>query len=417
MQTARWIRPVVVSVLMVLLTACGSAQQNPPSAQQPDGQVAEKPVEQPAQQPDEQPDAPPIKVGFYAPLTGPAAADGEAARRGAELAVKLINAQGGVQGRNLDLVVYDDAFSPDEAANVTRRLIEQDKVDVVISGSYSFTTRAGAPIAQAAKVPFIAAYGVHPSITETGEYVWRIGALATVQGKAGAELVVKKLGARKIAILIVDNDFGVSLAEAFKARAQELGTNVVYEQKYPLGESDFRPLLGGIAQAKPDVLYAIGYFSEASALAQQAQAANLGVQIVGQEGYDSPTFLELAGDAANGIIFTTDLNRDSDRPAVQAFLEKFQAEYSHPADAVAASCYDAVQVAAAAIQAANSTEPAAVLKGLQSLVDFQGAVTGPIERFTAGREVVRPIGAQIVRDNAFHFYAEIDDPEVVTPPK
>lgn len=402
---------VLVMLLTLVVAACVAPQPGAPAAEAPTE------AEMPEAAQEEAPSGEPIRLGFYAPITGPASADGEAATRGAELAVQLVNEQGGVLGRSLELVVYDDNFSPDEAANVTRRLIEQDNVIAVISGSYSFTTRAGAPIAQEAAVPFMGSYAVHPSITQTGEYVWRIGALATVQGKAGAELVVNELGAEEIGLLIIDNDFGVSLADAFRQHAQELGAEFVYEERYPLGESDFRPLISGIEDAAPDVLYAIGYYGEASALVRQIDEAGLDLQIVGQEGYDSPTFIRLAGDAANGVIFTTDLNRDSERESVQQFLERFEAEYGDPADIVAASCFDAVEVVAAAIEAGGSTEPEAVLEGFRALEDFEQAVTGPIFRFTEGREVVRPIGAQIVRDNEFHFYWETDDPEIVTPPQ
>lgn len=401
----------VLATIISLIVACAPPTTLPaPQVQEP--QAA---AETPAAEAEATAEA--IKIGFYAPITGPAAADGEAATRGGELATQLINEQGGILGRPVELVVYDDAFSPDEAANVTRRLIEQDKVAAVVSGSYSFTTRAGAPIAQEAGIPFMAAYAVHPSVTETGEYVWRIGALATVQGLAGAELVANNLGAKDVAILVIDNDFGVSLVDAFKARAAELGLNIVYEEKYPLGESDFRPLLGGIAAANPEALYATGYYAEAASLVSQMAEAGMDIQVVGQEGYDSPTFLKLAGDAANDVIFTTDLDRDSERPAVQEFLKRFQETYDEQADAVAASAFDAVRVIAAGIEAGGATEPARILEGLRSLENFDQAVTGPIIRFTEGREVVRPIGAQIVRDNAFHHYTEIDDLDLVTPPQ
>ena len=365
--------------------------------------------------PTDVPPVEPIKIGFYAPITGAAAADGEFAVRAADLAVAVVNEQGGVLGRPIQLVTYDDAFSPDEAANVVRRMIEQDNVVAVVSGSYSFTTRAGAPIAQEAGVPFIAAYAVHPSVTEIGEYVWRIGALAPVQGRAGAQMVYDSLNARKVAILVVDNDFGISLTDGFKSRAAELGIEIVYEQTYPLGELDFRPLLNGIVASNPDVIYATGYYAEGASLVAQLQEAGIELQVVGQEGYDLPTFLTLAGEAAEGVVFTTDLDRKLERAAVQEFLTRFQDAYNFPADAVGASVYDAVQVIAAGIEAGGSTDPAAILTGLRSLENFELAVTGPIIRFTEGREVVRPVGAQIVRDGAFHFFAEIDDLELVTP--
>lgn len=359
----------------------------------------------------------PIKVGFFAPLTGPVAADGEAAKRGAELAVEVINGNGGVDGREIELIQYDDAFSPDEAANLTRRLVEQDDVVAVISGSYSTPTRAAAPIAEQAGVPFIASYAVDPTITEVGEHVWRIGALATVQGAVGAELVTEDLGAQRIAMLVIDNDFGAALASAFDQTAVAAGAEIVYQERYPLGESDFRALLDGLEQSDPDAIYAIGYYAEAASFVKQAQDAGIDAQIVGQEGYDSPSFLELAGDAAEGVIITTDLDRDSDRESVQQFLESFEAEYGTTADIVAASCYDAVQVLVQAIENAGGTTPDDILEGLAGIEGFDAAVTGPILSFTEGREVVRPIKAQQVQNGEFHSFANYDDPELITPPE
>jgi branched-chain amino acid transport system substrate-binding protein len=353
-----------------------------------------------------------IRIGFYSPVTGPAAADGQSALHGAQVAVEQINAQGGVLGRELQLVDYDDAFSPDEAANVTRRLIEQDRVVAVVSGSYSFTTRAGAPIAQDKGVPFVAAYAVHPSITDTGEYVYRMGTLATVQGIAGAELAANRLGLKKAAVLIVDNDFGTSLADAFTDRYQELGGEIVMEEVYPLGESDFRPLISGIRRSGADVIYAIGYFNEAGSFMRQLRQAGIDTQVIGQEGYDSPTFIELAGSAAEGVIITTELNRDSERQVVQDFLTAYEQMTGRPADAVGATSHDAVRFVADAIERAGSTDPEDMLEAMRTTENFELAVSGPIHEFTEARDAVRPIAIQIVEDGQFHFYDEIDEREL-----
>ena len=132
-----------------------------------------------------------IKIGFNAPLTGFAAADGKSALTGAELAVEQINAAGGVNGMQLELVVYDDQASPKESVPVANKLIEQDKVAVGISGSYSGATRAAAGVYQSAGVPYISAYAVHPEITRTGDFVFRTSFVGDVQGRAGAKLIVE----------------------------------------------------------------------------------------------------------------------------------------------------------------------------------------------------------------------------------
>ncbi len=356
-----------------------------------------------------------IKIGIFSPTTGFAAADGTSALHAAELAVKFINEAGGINGKKIELIHYDDAAKPDQAVSVAHKLIEQDKVVAAISGSYSGATRAAAAVFQEAGVPMISAYAVHPDITKTGDMIFRVGALADVEGRAGGALVVDKLGAKRVAILTIDNDFGRALTEGFKAYAIPKGVEIVLEEKYPLGETDFRPLLEKIKEANPDVIWATAYYAEAANLVRQAKEAGVTAQIVGQEGYDSPKFIELAGDAAEGVIIVTDLNRDSDREIVQKFLSEYKKAYNLDADMVGASAFDAVQVLAYAIEK-GGTDPQKIVEAIAGIENFDQAVTGPILRYTPGREVVRPIGSQIVRDGAFHFFAEFTDPELITPP-
>jgi branched-chain amino acid transport system substrate-binding protein len=356
----------------------------------------------------------PIKVGFFSPMTGFAAADGTSALQAAQLAVKMINEKGGVLGRQLELVHYDDAAAPDQASSISRKLIEQDKVVAGISGSYSGATRAAAPIFQEAGVPMISAYAIYPDITATGDKIFRVGTLATVQGRVGAELVGKILGAKKVAILTVDNDFGVSLTEGFKQHATDLGLDIVLEEKYPLGETEFRPIIGKIKEANPDAVYATGYYNEASNLVSQAVDEGLTTQIIGQEGYDSPKLMELAGMAAEGVIITTDLNRDSDRPMTKLFLEQYKAEYGEDADMVGASAFDAVQVLAYALNTAEATDADAITQAIAGLKNFEDVASGPFWSYTDKREVVRPVSSQIVKDGAFHLYHEFDDLDLVT---
>ncbi len=396
--------PVFLALLALVLAACQPVAPAPPPAQPADEEAAEAPS------------APePIKIGIFAPTTGFAAADGTSALQAAQLAVELINQEGGVLGRPLELIHYDDAAAPDQAAAIARKLIEQDQVVAGISGSYSGATRAAAPVFQEAGVVMISAYAIHPSITQTGDKIFRVGTLATVQGRVGAELIGNVLGHRRVAILTIDNDFGQSLTDGFKQHAEELGLEIVFEEKYPLGETDFRPIIGRLKEIGPESVYATAYYAEAAKLVSQAKDEGLEAQIVGQEGYDSPKFIELAGPAAEGVIITTDLNRDSERAIVQQFLTLYRERYGVDADMVGASAFDAVQVLAYGMETAGSTDSEAVAQAIQNLREFEQAVTGPFWYYTPGRELARPISSQIVRDGAFRFFHEFTDEELVRP--
>lgn len=401
---------LLISLLAVtgLLAACVVVTPAPAPVEQPAAEAEAPAVEAEAVEGEA------IRIGFFSPTTGFAAADGTSALQSAQLAVDMVNEDGGVLGRPLELVAYDDAAKPDQASSIARKLIEQDNIVAGISGSYSGATRAAAPIFQEKGIPMISAYAIHPEITTTGDKIFRVGTLATVQGRVGAELVANVLNAQKVAILTVDNDFGVSLTEGFKQHAEKLGLEIVLEEKYPLGETEFRPIIGKIKAAGPEVVYATGYYNEASNLVSQAVDEGLEVQIIGQEGYDSPKFIELAGPASEGVIITTDLNRDSEREMTRLFLEQYEAKYGEAADMVGASAFDAVMVLAHAIEQAGSTDPEGITSAIANIKDFEDVASGPFWRYTESREVVRPISSQIVRDGAFHLYHEFEDLELVT---
>src|SRR5699024_2196257 len=221
------------------------------------------------------------------------------------------------------LVVYDDQADPKQAVNFARRLAGQDKVSFAILASYSGASIAAADVFNDKGIPAMAAYAVAPKVTLDHPYVFRMEVLGTVQGRVGA-LLSKKLGANTAAILTIQNDFGQALEQGFREQAQKQGLDIVFHTTYPLGNKTFTPTLIRVKAAHPDVIYASGYYTGAANLVRQAQSLGIQAQIIGQEGYDSPKFMELAGAAANGVMITTTLDRDSDDPQVQDFLTAYK---------------------------------------------------------------------------------------------
>ena len=233
-----------------------------------------------------------IKIGFNVPLTGFAAADGQSSLNGAKLAVAQANAAGGVNGEKIELVVYDDQASPKEAVPVATKLVEKDKVVGAVSGSYSGSTRAAAGIFQAGKVPYVVAYAIHPDITRTGNYVFRVSAMGEVQGRGGAKLV-SSLGKKKVTIITVKNDFGQALAAGFKEAAPKFGLQITGEYEYGMADRQFGAVVSKVKADEPEVIYASGYFFNAGPLVSQLRAAGITAPIIGQEGYDSDKFIEI----------------------------------------------------------------------------------------------------------------------------
>ena len=361
-----------------------------------------------------------IRIGFFAPITGPAAADGASAKNAVELGVKELNDAGGIGGKKVDLIVYDDRLNPQEAVAIANKLIEKDKVVGVVSGAYSGPTRVTAPIFQKAGMPMVAGYAVHPDVTwdpkekKPNDFCFRNGFLGEIEGAAAAEYAVKNLKAQKVALIFMDNDFGRAISAGFAERAEKLGAKVLTKQMYKFpGEKDFRPFLTRIKEGNPDLIFAAGYYAEAAAMVRQAKELGITSKIMGEEGFDSPKFLEIAGPAAEGVIIATNLDRDDPRPVVQNFLKNYRSTYKEDADMVGASSYDALMILVNAIKKAG-TDAKAIQKALLETRDYDG-LTGKISRFVQG-EVVKPVQIQVVKDGKFRRLGVVDNPEVITPP-
>jgi len=355
-----------------------------------------------------------IKIGFHAPLTGFAASDGKSATEGAKLAVRQINEAGGVLGKNVELVVYDDQAKPAQAIPIANKLIGQDKVVVGVSGSYSGPTRSAAGIFQEARIPYISAYGIHPDITRAGEYVFRTSFLGHIQGKAGAKLIGDMMGKKKVVVITLQNDFGKSLAAGFKEMAPEYGIRIVGEYQYSIKDRQFGSIVAKVKADNPEAIYASGYYFTAGPLVNQLRTAGLTCPVIGQEGYDSQKFIEIAGPASEGVIITTSLDRDSKVPESADFITAFEKQAGFKSDMVAASGHTAVKVAADAIQRAGSTDSQKILEALKA-TDLKVS-TGTI-KFNRLGEVLKDVQVQVVKDGNWHHYAVINDPELLTPPE
>jgi len=358
-----------------------------------------------------------IKIGLLAPLTGQAAADGLSVQNSVKLAVEKVNAEGGLMGKKVELITYDDRADGKEAVALARKLIEQDKVVAVVGGSYSTPSRAMAPIFQEEKIPAVYAYAVHPDVTKAGNFNFRNGFLGMVEGKAAAYTAVKLLKAKKIALLISDNDFGRTLAEGFKMYIDKYAkgaATITSVQAYPMQEKDFKAYLSKIKDENVDVIFSSGYYFQTGPVVKQAREMGIKAHIIGEEGADSPKFLEIAGKSAEGFVIVTNLNRDDKRAQVQNFLKTFETRYKIQPDMVGASAYDAFMIIIDGIKRAKSVKGPDIRGSIATLKDFDG-LTGQIKRFTPEGEVVKDVQVQTVKNGRFRFFNVVTDPELITP--
>lgn len=356
-----------------------------------------------------------VKIGVMAPMTGPAAEDGLAVTRSVEMAAEMINSKGGILGKKIELVAYDDRADPKEAVGLAYKLIEQDRVVAVVGGSYSFPSRAVASIFQEEGIPFVAAYAIHPDITAAGDYCFRNGFLGTVEGKADAYVAAKNLKAKTIALLYADTDFGRTLADGVRSYLGKHASHipVVYEATYPFKEKDFSAYLSNIKKMNPDVVIASGYYFQTGPMIKQAREMGITSVFVGEEGSDSPVFLKIAGEASEGFIFVTNLNREDPRPFVQDYLKKYEEKYGEEPNMCGASGYDGLVIIADAVNRAKSLKGEDIKNSISKTKNLDG-LTGNIT-FNEIGEVVKQIQVQIVKDGRFRYFGVVDDPEIITP--
>jgi len=358
-----------------------------------------------------------IKIGMLAPLRGFAAADGASALNSVKIAVDQVNGQGGVLGKKIQLIVYDDRADAKEAVALAYKLIEQDKIAAFVAGSYSLPTRAVAPIFQEEKIPLVAAYAIHPDVTKAGEYCFRNGFLGTVEGKAAAYTAHKLLNAKTVALLTSDNDFGRTLVEGFKMYQEKYAKDmkIVYDQAFPASEKDFKAYLSKIKEANPDLVFASGYYFQTGPLLKQARELGIKSKILGEEGADSPKLAEIAGEAAEGFYIVTNFDRDDPRPVVQNFLKEYRKRYKIEPDMVGASAYAAFMIIVDAMRKTKTySNPTAIRMAISKTTNFDG-LTGIIKGFTHIGEVVKPVQVQVVKNGLFRRFGVVDDPELIRP--
>jgi branched-chain amino acid transport system substrate-binding protein len=296
----------------------------------------------------------------------------------------------------------DDRGEASEAASVASKLITRDHVVALIGEQASSRTLAAAPIAQSYGVPMISPTSTNVEITKKGDFIFRACYIDPYQGQAAARFAREKLGAKTAALLVdVRSDYSVGLADAFRAAFTAAGGEIVDEQKYAEGDSDFSAQLTALRPKSPDVLFVPGYYTDAGLIARQAHALGLKATLLGADGWDSPKLTEIGGEAVEGAYLTNHYSVDDPAPAVRKFVDAYRARFGAAPDSIAASSYDAMRMLADAITRAGSTEGRRVRDALAATKDFAG-VTGTIT-MDADRNPIKPIVILKVEGGRFKF--------------
>jgi branched-chain amino acid transport system substrate-binding protein len=356
------------------------------------------------------PDRSAIKIGYFGDLTGPTFNFGQSAINGVLMAASEVNQAGGINGRQIDVVIEDDKGSPEEAARLTAKLIDQDKVVAIIAGGTSGNSRAAAPRAQASHIPLISPSSTDPAVTQTGNYIFRACFVDTFQGEVMADFAVNTLKAKKAAILFDFNSpYSKGLTDYFKLSFARLGGSIVTEQTYTQGDADFKGQLSTIRSAEPDVIYIPGYYGDVALIAKQARMIGLTQPLLGGDGWDAPELWQIGGDALNGAYISTHYSVDDPSPAIKQFVDLYKQRYGNLLpDAHAALAFDAARILFDAITRTGSTDGDKLRDALAQTKNFNG-VTGVIS-MDGDRNAVKPAVVLKLQDLKF-IYQETVQPQ------
>jgi branched-chain amino acid transport system substrate-binding protein len=366
-----------------------------------------------------------IKVGEFGSLTGSTATFGISSKNGIELFVDNLNAQGGIGGKKIHILVEDDQSKPEEAATAVNKLIAQDGVVAMLGEVASSRSLAAAPICQNAGVPMISPSSTNPKVTEIGDNIFRVCYIDPFQGLVIAKFAKNTQHFTKGAVFRDNkNDYSVGLANYFTEAFKGMGGTIVDDEAYSEGDQDFKAQLTNIKAKKPEFIFVPGYYTEVGLIARQARELGITVPLLGGDGWVSERLLEIAQDALNGSYFVNHYWEQDPNPAVQGFVQNYRKRYNSTPDGLAALAYDAAGVLTNALQQLQQSDPKAFetlsgppnadqkaarakLKDLIAHTHEYPGVTGKIS-LDEHRNAVKPAVFLGIKDRAYTFVATVE---------
>ena len=319
-----------------------------------------------------------IKIGVFEPLTGANAAGGALEVEGIRLAHEL-NPTVEVAGKtyNVELVIVDNRSDRIEAANAVQRLVDRDKVHVILGSWGSGYSMAGGEVSKG-KVPSIGLSCTNPLVTLGNDWYFRVCFIDDFQGTVMANYAYNDLNARTAVIVQeITNDYSVGLAKFFSDNFIKLTGNpnaILATVSYNTGDQEFSSQLTTIRARNPDVIFAPGNFTESALVIKQARELGITTPIIGGDTWETPEFIEVGGDRVEGSAFSTFFAAEfAGTPQAKKFLEEYAKRYTKEAAAVTALGYDGYLVALDAIKRAGSTDPAKIRDAIAKTSGFVGA--------------------------------------------
>ncbi|MBA1278239.1 MULTISPECIES: branched-chain amino acid ABC transporter substrate-binding protein [Pseudomonadaceae] len=306
-----------------------------------------------------------IKIGLAGPVTGAVAQYGDMQFIGAQMAIEQINKKGGVNGQQLEGVVYDDACDPKQAVAVANKIVN-DEISFVVGHLCSSSTQPASDIYEDEGILMITAASTSPDITSRGyELIFRTIGLDSLQGPTAGNYIADHVKPQNVAVIHDKQQYGEGIATAVKQTLEEKGVKVSVFEGINAGDKDFSSMISKLKQAGVDFVYYGGYHPELGLLLRQSKEKGLNVRYMGPEGVGNSEISAIAGAASEGMLVTLPKSFDQD-PRNQELVEAFKAKKQDPSGPFVFPAYAAVQVIAEGIEKAGSTDTDKVAEALRS---------------------------------------------------
>lgn len=328
-----------------------------------------------------------IKIGVAAALSGGAAQYGTAIRNGFQLAADEINAAGGINGDKIQLLIEDEQGKKEEAINVFKKLIHQDKVLMIFGPTLSNSAQAADPIAQASKTVVFGTSNTAEGITAIGDYVFRNSVTEADVLPETIKMAVKKAGVKKVAVLYGNDDvFTKSGYDSFKKALEDLKIPTTTTETFAKGDVDFKAQLTKIKHSNPDALVLSALIAEGAPIMVQARQMGLDLPVIGGNGMNSVKIFELAQEKSDKLYVGSPWSASNETSENTKFVKAYNDKYKVAPDQFAAQAYDALYIAAHAFknmkftgkiasdrETLRNTLPAAKITGVTGAFEFRRA--------------------------------------------
>lgn len=319
----------------------------------------------------------PVKIAVAAPMTGDNAEYGQGFYNAAVMKAEEWNAKGGVLGRQVEIVQYDDKNSSEEASSIAQKIVSEGDIAGVIGHFASGVCMTAAPVYQENKIIEISPSASHPDYSGIGDYIFRNNTVINVEAAAALDIAVNDLGKKNIGIISIKTDWGTNTSAIVKELVDGMtgtGAKVVAHEEVMEGSDDYSPAITKLDAAGADVVICVSMYSTLAPVAKQYKQVNPDISIVGFSNAYSQQLLELGGNAVEGVCFPVIFFAGSEDPAVKSYVKAYTEEYGAAPSALTSQAYDSVGMLLTAIESAGSTDSAAVRDELAK-IDYPG-VTG-----------------------------------------